>query len=356
MKAAVLHKSGDLRYESCEEPKVSAGHVKVNVAACGVCGSDIPRLIGNEAHFFPAILGHEFSGTVTELGEGVTRLKVGDRVACAPLRPCMKCADCQQGNYSLCKNYSFIGSREQGGFAEYVVIPEMNAVPFSKEVSFEQGALFEPSTVALHGVFCADLHPGTDAAIIGTGNIGILAMQWLKILGARRVIVFDIADERLELAKSLGADAVFNTGDREMLKKVEEYTGGKGIPYVFETAGQPVTIKLCFQLVANKGKICCIGTPHKELVFDHKEWELLNRKEASLTATWMSYSAPFPGKEWEMTAHYFAEGKLKLLPSMIFTRVPLENCSDLIKMYTSPGAVKGKVLLVNEGAYDASDK
>ncbi len=125
----------------------------------------------------------------------------------APLKPCMNCSNCQKGNYSLCKNYSFIGSREQGAFAEYVVIPEANAVVFDKSIPYEQGALFEPSTVGLHGVLINDYKGGYDVAILGCGNIGQFTAQWSRILGAKRVVVFDIDNDRLALAKKNGCNS-----------------------------------------------------------------------------------------------------------------------------------------------------
>jgi hypothetical protein len=169
------------------------------------------------------------------------------------------------------------------------------------------GALFEPSTVALHGVFCSGLRGGSDAAILGTGNIGILAMQWAKIMGAKRVAVFDIFDERLDTCQAARRGrGVQHHARAAGWRRPWPTPAGKAFPYVFETAGQPATINIGFQLVCNKGRMTCVGTPHKDLTFAWKDWELLNRKEFHLTGTWMSYSAPFPGKEWELTAHYFA--------------------------------------------------
>ena len=121
MKAAVLHAKDDLRYEEYPTPQVEKGKVLVKVKATGICGSDIPRVLGDAAHYYPIVLGHEFSGEVVETGEGVTSVKVGDRVAGVPLLPCHQCEDCQRGSYSQCKNYSFIGSRIQGSFAEYEI-------------------------------------------------------------------------------------------------------------------------------------------------------------------------------------------------------------------------------------------
>lgn len=348
MKAAVLYKKGDFRLGDWPTPKPAPGEILIRVRECGICGSDVPRIWGGEAHFFPIVLGHEFSGEVAELGEGVTSFAVGDRVAGVPLKPCMQCEDCMRGNYSLCRHYQFIGSRQQGAFAEYVAVPAQNAVKISDSVTFEMGALFEPSTVALHGIRCSGMRGGQDVAILGTGNIGILAMQWAKIMGAKRTAVFDIFDERLELAARLGADAVFNTTKENWLEEALAYTGGRGFEQVFETAGQPATIKNGFRLVCNHGQMTCIGTPHKDLTFGWQEWEALNRKEFHLTGTWMSYSAPFPGAEWTQTAHYFSTGQLKLDPSMIYARIPLSRCTEAAELFLTPGLVKGKVLLVND--------
>ena len=143
MKAAVVCANEDVQYLDYEEPIPGPGEVKVKVRASGICGSDIPRVLHNGVHFYPIVLGHEFSGDVVEIGEGVTKVKVGDRVSGAPLKPCMKCDDCQNGNFSLCKHYSFIGSREQGSNADYVVIPEQNAVVYDSSISYEQAAMFE---------------------------------------------------------------------------------------------------------------------------------------------------------------------------------------------------------------------
>ena len=149
MKAAVLYGNYDIRYEEYPEPSVKPGYVKVRICACGVCGSDIPRITQGKAHYYPIVLGHECSGYVTEIGDGVTKVHPGDHIAVAPLVPCLDCQDCLKGNYSQCKHYTFIGSRVQGGYADYIVIPELNAVKIDSKIPFEQGALFEPSSVAL---------------------------------------------------------------------------------------------------------------------------------------------------------------------------------------------------------------
>ena len=349
MKAGVVHAREDIRYEDIKKPDPKSGQVLIKVKYTGICGSDVPRVNGDACHFFPNVLGHEFSGVVEQTGEGVQALKSGDRVAGVPLVPCMKCEDCQKGNYSLCRHYSFIGSREFGSFAEYVAVPEKNAVKFEDSVSFEQGAFFEPATVALHGLLRTGYRGGENVAILGGGTIGLFTAQWAKIFGAKKVTVFDISDERLKLAEKLGIDEGINTLDKDFMEQAMALTGGKGFGYVYETAGVTTTMKYAFRLAANKAGVCFIGTPTKELSFSVEEWENMNRKEFTLTGSWMSYSAPFPGKEWELTAHYFKTGQLKFDDSLIFKKIPLSEIADAFELYKEKGTVKGKILIDSEG-------
>ncbi len=348
MKAGVVHAKNDIRYEEIEKPVPQDDEVLIKVKYTGICGSDIPRVNGDACHFYPNVLGHEFSGTVEQTGKDVKNLKAGDKVAGVPLLPCMKCEDCQKGNYSLCKHYKFVGSSKFGSFAEYVVVPEKNAVKFADEVSFEQGAFFEPATVALHGLQRLDYKGGKKVAILGGGTIGMFVMQWAKIFGAKELVVFDIADERLALGMRLGATAGINTLNDDFMKQAMDLTDGKGFDYVFETAGNTITMKMAFELAANKAQVCFVGTPTKELTFTVKEWENINRKEFTLTGSWMSYSAPFPGQEWDNVAHYFKTGDLKFDDSFIFKKIPLSHIDEAFEMYKTPGTVKGKILIDSE--------
>ncbi len=348
MKAAVLYANEDIRYDDWETPVTTPGTVKVRVRATGICGSDIPRVLHHGAHFYPVVLGHEFSGDVVEVGEGVDTLHVGDTVSGAPLVPCMKCGDCQQGNFALCKFYSFIGSRQQGSFAEYVVLPAQNAVKYDPSIAYEQAAMFEPSTVALHGILQGDYSGGGTVAVLGLGTIGVFTAQWAKIFGARKLVAFDIDDGRLALAKRMGADETINTKAPDFLEKAMALTGGKGFDHVYETAGMPVTMRMAFELAANKARVCFIGTPHEDLCFTPRQWENMNRKEFHLTGSWMSYSAPFPGREWELTAHYFATGELKFDPDFIFRTFPMREVKQAFDLYKNPAQVHGKIMLVND--------
>ncbi len=348
MKAAVLYGNNDIRYEEYETPTVTAGTVRVRVRAAGICGSDIPRVLHNGVHFYPIILGHEFSGVIDAVGEGVDGLSVGDTVSVAPLLPCMECADCVAGNFSLCRHYSFIGSRQAGAFADYVVVPAINAVKYDPSIPFIKAAMFEPATVALHGLLTADYRSGGDVAVIGGGTIGLFALQFAKIFGAKTVTVIDPVKERRELAHKLGsdhsADPIELTNDDIKAK----FTGGCGFDTVIEAAGNPTTVKNAFALAGNRATVSLIGTPHGEVKFSNAEWEQLNRKELKVVGSWMSYSAPYPGREWELTAHLLADGRLKIVDEMIDRVFPMSKAPDAFALFNTPANVKGKIMLINE--------
>lgn len=347
MKAAVLHASQDIRYEDYAMPDMKPGHIKIHIRACGICGSDVPRVLGNAAHFFPIVLGHEFSGEIAEIAEDVTGFEVGDRVVCASLIPCYHCPDCDKGNYSLCKHYTFIGSRIQGGFSEYVVVPARNVVKFSSAYSFEEAALIEPASVALHGILCNDYRGGGTVAVVGAGTIGLFTAQWADIMGASKIVFFDVDDERLKLAKEItGFDGV-NTMHTTPADAVKEITGGSGFDYVFGVSGAPSSYLTCFEAAANKAHVCFIGTPTGSITFTAAQWELINRREMVLTGSWMSYTSPFPGKAWTMCADYLSNGKLKCDKRMIHQIFDLKDCKEAFNCYRNPSEVKGRIMLVN---------
>ena len=348
MKAAVLHASNDLRYEDYPMPEMKPGCIKIRIRACGICGSDIPRVLGNAAHFFPIVLGHEFSGEVAEIAEGVEGFKVGDRVVCASLIPCFKCPDCARGHFSLCKHYTFIGSRIQGGFADYVVVPAVNVVKFSDKYSFEEAALIEPASVAMHGIECNDYKGGGTVAVVGAGTIGLFTAQWAEIMGASKVIFFDVDDDRLALAKAItGFDGV-NTLKKPAAEAAKELTDGFGFDYVFGVSGAPASYLTCFEVTANKAHVCFIGTPTGSVTFTAAQWELINRRELRVTGSWMSYTSPFPGKAWTMCAEYLSSGKLKCDSRMVHKVFNMSECKEAFDCYKNPGEVKGRILLVNK--------
>lgn len=350
MKAAVLYGKDDIRCVETGEPKIEKEHeVKVQVKACGICNSDVPRVLDGTARYFPIILGHEFAGIVTEVGKDVENVKVGDHVAGIPLVPCMDCDTCKSGNYALCKNYSFIGSRQSGAYAEYVVVPDTNVLKIDESISFEQGALIETSTVALHAFELVNYkkEKAKNVAILGFGTIGAFATQWARILGAENIVVFGRNEERLKLALDLGATHIVNTTKENFQKEALEITGGKGFDYLFETAGSTATIKYCFALAGNKADICMIGTPTRDLTFTWQEWELMNRREFKVTGSWMSYSAPFPGYEWTKTVECLQNGELRYDERMLYKKIGLEEIREAFECFKN-GKVSGRILLMTE--------
>jgi L-iditol 2-dehydrogenase len=345
MKSAVLYGQMDIRYEDLDMPEINDEEVLVKVKVTGICGSDLPRVLGKGAHYYPIVLGHEFSGEIVKIGVKVNTLFIGERVACAPLVPCHRCPDCQKGNYSQCKNYTFIGSRDPGSWAEYVKVPAINCVQLPAGVTFEQGAFFEPTTVALHGLNVMKFHGGTDVAVIGMGTIGLLTLQWAKILGARRAFAFDIDEGKLRLARELGADFCLNTGDDDFRDIIQKETDGRGFDMVAETAGVQFTEILSLEIAANQGNVMFIGTPSQEITLTPREFEHMNRKELTVRGSWMSYSAPFPGIEWELAGYYFQSGRIKC-DTLIDKSLPLEHITDVFKdLNEAGGKMKGKVLL-----------
>lgn len=347
MKAVVVHGPGDIRYEDVEEPTPGAGEVLVHVRAAGICGSDIVRALGSGAHYYPIILGHEVSGEVCKSGElSGGRFRQGERVAVAPLIPCFTCPSCERGHFSLCMGYDFIGSRRNGGFAEYVAVPERNLVRLQDSVSYEAGAMLEPATVPLHAMLISGFTPGESVVVLGAGTIGLLALQWARILGARKVIAVDVVPQKLEIARRLGCDvAVDARGEGAALEEAVIGETGGGAGYVFETAGHPATQVEALKVAGRRAKVVLIGTSPRDVTFSGPVFEMIIRKELAIFGSWMSYSAPFPGKEWEMALHFIASGALKVEP-IITQRLPLSAAGDAIRAFAS-GRGNVKVMFVS---------
>lgn len=339
MKAAVLHGNADLRVEDVADPDIGEGELLVRVAYSGVCGSDVPRILHSGAHFYPIILGHEFSGTVAAVGAGVDAGLVGAKVACAPLVPIFDHPQSQRGNFALGKGYSFIGSRRPGGFAEYVTMPRVNAVLLDDSIDLLAGAFMEPLTVGLHAINIMDFRPGRSTAVIGLGTIGLLLMQCAKLLGAGPISAFDVDPVKLELAKAYGAETVVNSRDAAAVAEVID-SGGYDI--VFETAGVPAAEILALRVAAGKGRVMYVGTPHVPLTLQPAEFEEINRKELTIQGSWMNYSAPFPGWEWTFGAEALGNNRIRL-DGLIDRVLPLADAGSVPGLLES-GTVRGKIM------------
>lgn len=349
MKAAVLLEKERIVYQEVAEPTVGDGQVKVKVRACGICGSDLPRVFDGTARSYPLILGHEFSGTVAEVGKDVTGFTVGEHVVAAPLVPCGTCEDCRNGDYALCKHYSFIGSRQNGAFADYIVVPAANVVKIPEALPFEQAATIEPATVALHALRHIHYESGQDVAVLGCGIIGLYMVQWARALGAKRITVVGRGEQGLAAAKRMGADETVSTKDEGA---VERLVSGKAFRYVFECSGATPMFQLMLELVKNKGTICMVGTPKRTLEFTVPQWEQINRRECWVTGSWMSYSAPFPGEEWSTAIAYMSNGKLRYEEGLVGAVYPMAEAMTAFQRVRN-GELKGRVLLSNEKTSEA---
>ncbi|WP_054258814.1 galactitol-1-phosphate 5-dehydrogenase [Propionispora sp. 2/2-37] len=323
MKAAVIHGLKDIRCERVDIPAIGGQDVLVKVKYAGICGSDIPRAMISGARKYPLILGHEFCGEIAEVGTKVTGLAVGDRVAVAPLIPCGTCEYCRGGNFGLCEQYNIIGTGSDGAFAEYTKVPARHILPLPDSLDYETAAGIEPATIGYHGVAKSGIAAGDTAVVMGCGPIGQLTLQWAKLFGAARVIAVDIFPEKLELAKTLGADIVVNARECDPVQRIKEITGG-GAQVALETAGSKITQEQAILAVKKHGKVVFLGISHSELLLQEKSIEAVLRGEISIQGSWNSYSAPYPGKAWQATVEFMAQGKLAFKP-MISHKIKLEE-------------------------------
>ena len=303
MQAAVMHKPSDIRVEDVQVPRLPQSHALVKVAAVGVCGSDIPRMLFKGAHNMPLICGHEFSGHIEEINGAVGDLEVGDLVAVPPLIPCFDCGQCQRGQYSRCRDYDYFGSRRDGAYAEYVAVPASNLLKVPDGVDPVAAAMVDPAAIALHALLKTPFQVGCRVAVVGCGAIGLFAVQWAKLMGAGKVLAVDIDRKKLEQADEAGATRSVVGND----KALEE--GHYDV--VVEAAGQPSSINLAIKLSAPGGHAVFIGIPTEEITLERASFDRFLRQEISLHGTWNSFSAPFPGDEWRTTLDKLATGDLK---------------------------------------------
>ena len=333
LRAVVLEKDG-ISYKEAPYPQIGPTDVIINVAYCGVCGSDYPRILEGKVKHFPIILGHEFSGVVHEIGDNVKTIKKGDKVACIPLIPCFECNACKKGYYSLCSNYKFIGSRVNGGYAEYVCIPEKNVLKLPNDVNLKNSAMIEPCTVSRHVFTMADVKNKT-VAVIGSGLIGLFAVQWAKILGSSKAVLITHGKKNLD-STIVGCDMVIPDDESENLKA----------ELIIDCAGTNDSIVKAFKIADVKSTIVLVGTPKKDLSFSIEDWEMINRKEIKMMGSWMSYSADFPGVEWFDSVCHIEEMCSKVDLCIDKKYIELENIDSIFDHLRDKG--NKKIVLFNK--------
>lgn len=330
MKAAVLHAPGDLRVEDVPVPAIGPDDVLVRVMAAGICGSDIGRVMVTGTYRFPTIPGHEFAGRVERTGANVAHLMPGDRVAVAPLKPCRDCAWCRAGQFSLCDTYDFMGSRSDGAFAEFICAPAINVLKVPDGVSDEVAATIEPAAIILHGIHKLDVSLGDAVAVVGCGALGFFALQFAKLSGAQPLIAIDVDEDKLALAREIGADVCINPTKEDAVAAVKAATGGNGVRIALECAGSSAGRDLSILVTAKQGTVMLYGTAYGDVVFAEKAFARLVRDELHVVGSWNSYSLPFPGKEWFDIMDLLARGRLVVDP-LITHRATLDEAPAIFR-------------------------
>lgn len=338
MKAWVLHKLGDIRFEEVERPQPSEGEVLVKVEAAGICGSDIPRTFDTGAHKMPLIIGHEFSGRVVEYDDidtpdgmhfsfdkslGVEDSKqksdnrlqcgnewIGRRVGIFPLIPCKKCGPCLGGHYEMCRSYSYLGSRRDGAFAEYVSVPVWNLIELPESVSFEEAAMLEPMSVAVHamriGIGTEQVSKTASIVVCGLGTIGLLLVQFLLDAGYKNIYVVGNKDLQKSLSSKIGvsSDRFCDSRTEDVTKWLADKTGG--VDLFFECVGRNESISYAIDSAAPGGRVVLVGNPYGDITFSRNTYWKILRNQLTVLGTWNS---SFAGQDSECSQNSLTDSQ-----------------------------------------------
>jgi L-iditol 2-dehydrogenase len=265
MKALMLKDYGDFIYQEVPKPQIGEDEVLIEVRACGICGSDVHGMDGSTGRRRPPIImGHEASGTISEVGEKVIGWNRGDRVTFDSTVYCGSCWYCQRGAINLCDNRRVLGVscedyRQDGAFAEYVAVPQRILYCLPEAVSFERAAMVEAVSVAVHAVERTPVSLGDTAVVVGAGMIGLLVVQALRLAGCANIIAVDLDAERLKLARRLGADLSLKADDCDVLEEVKRYTRGRGADLAMEVVGTSLTVNSALACVRKGGGVTLVG-------------------------------------------------------------------------------------------------
>jgi len=337
MKAAMLYGVKDLRIEDVEVPKVEAGEILVKVRAATTCGTDLKifqRGYVEKVIKLPTIFGHEWAGEVVEVGEGLEWPEKGMRIRAGNSAPCLRCAMCQKGKYNLCENMIWLW----GAYAEYIKVPArmvlVNTQEIPRHVSYEEAAITEPLACVLHGVEEARVKLGDIIVIVGAGPIGLLHLLTAKKMGAEKIIIIDLVEERLNFAEKLGADETVNAGKVDAVETVRQLTRGYGADVVTEAIGLPATWEQALKLVRKGGTVLEFGgcPPGTEIKLNT---ELLHYGEVTVMGTFHTTPLHF-GK----ALHLIASRTLDVRP-LITRKMKLENIKEAFEILsTSKSEIK----------------
>jgi L-iditol 2-dehydrogenase len=265
MKSLLLSSYNNLEIADLPQPTVGPDEILVRVEACGICGSDVHGFDGSTGRRIPPIvMGHEAAGTISAIGADVREFKAGDRVTFDSTVYCGKCGYCQRGQINLCDNREVIGVscgsyRRNGAFAEYVLVPERIAYRLPDSISFEEAAMLEAVSVALHGVSLAGVKGGETALVIGAGMIGLLTLQAARVAGCKRIFIADVDTTRLNLARQIGADEVLHSSGSELVDEIFKLTGGQGVDIALEAVGIDQTVSVAIDCTRKGGTVVLVG-------------------------------------------------------------------------------------------------
>lgn len=324
MKALMYLGAKDIKLVDIEKPKPKPGEVCIKIKAVSICGSDLSGYKGsNSMRVAPLVMGHEFSGDITELGEGAGQLHTGMRVTVNPNLNCGKCPNCLDGKKNLCDFRLNVGTTMKmgsynGAMAEYVCVPEKAVIPLPDSVSYNDAAVIEPLAVSLHAAKKAGNLKGKTVVIIGAGPIGLLALQCIKSMEVKAGIVTDVIDERLETAVKCGAAAVFNSKNGAV-EKIREMTGGVGVDAVLDAVGIPASVNQGIEIVRNGGTIVLIGMASETVEFEYKK---VVSHEINLSGSYTYIG------EMQEAVNLIAAGKISL-KEIITTIAPLEKGPEI---------------------------
>lgn len=323
MKAAMFYGSGQpLRVEEVPTPEPGYGQVLVKIAACGVCHSDLHYTDHNLPTFKkpPLILGHEASGTVADLGEGVDSWSVGDRVLLPTVYGCDNCHACRQGRENICNNSIMFGNNIDGAFAEYIAVGQDHLFSLPEELPLvESCVIADASTTPYHAVANRGrVRPGDMVAVFGCGGIGVNVVQMAAVAGGM-VIAVDILDEKLEWAKRMGAEVTINSNEVERVDKEIRRLSGGGVDVAFEAIGLPVTQEAAFASTRNGGRLVLVGYSSDRMSLNsgrtmYREMEIVG-------------SLGCPASEYPKVIELARAGKIKV-KEIVTAYYPLEEIND----------------------------
>ena len=328
-----LHGIGDLRFEKKETYKLEKDNVLVKIKYCGICSSDIERVFVNGTYHFPTIPGHEMSGQIVAVNDEDEEL-LGKKTVIFPLMPCFECEACESEEYAQCANYNYFGSRCDGGYSEYLLVPKWNLVLFDDNLDYKTAALCEPGAVAIHSVNIGEINHGYNVAISGTGTIGMMIALVAKGKGAN-VTVIGRSDKSLEFSKSLGLKTLLTT-------ELENVTFDK----VFEVVGNNESINQSIGICENFGTVVLVGNPKDDISLDKQIYWKILRKQLILKGIWnSSYSQKV--NDWKEILELMAEGNIPF-DSLISKEYPMSEFNEAFDYLRDSSEKKLKVMFKNE--------